>query len=394
MANKHHCSLLVVGILAVSLSVLAKGGAAQRTDLDIRFSKTPFINASLAPLYLPLKKKDYPIKGTIATVLKTLTNAASPLLPDDPEVKKEPVLLKKGKPGKPRKKDAFSYVGYLGSLPTYPTTDSDDPFWQEFRFVVEYQIARRNNDAVSTLFTLPDIWANFTTLAQVAQVVNNDFPGVLATALLSSLVAQKAKLDPTIIPFRSVNDPIGIQHRNVAISAWAISTIQPFTYTIKWAYGRPRPEEIAYLIATGALTDEDGVPADLIPIIKSWNLTAATQFTAYTQGSPTHPAWPSGHASIAQNAFWLSIVFNLTPEQYCQALRFDYAFSYARILAGLHTPTEAESGWKLGQEVLARKLPSHLSELYGANLKATKAKVASLRYDLSKFDPETCTFSE
>ena len=391
MANKHHCSLLV-SFLAVSLlALLAKGVAAEGTDLDIRFSKTPFINASLAALYLPLRKKDYPIKGTIATVLKTLTNAASPLLPNDPEIKNEPVLLKNAKQ---KTKNSFSYVGYLGSLPTYPTTDSNDPFWEEFRFVVEYQVARRNNDPASTLFTLPDIWANATTLPQVAQIVNNDFPGVLATALLSSLVAQRAKLDPTIIPFRSVNDPIGIQHRNVGISGWAISTIQPFTYAIKWAYGRPRPEEIAFLIATDELTAEDGVPEDLIPIIKSWNLTAATQFTAYAQGSPTHPAWPSGHASIGQNAFWLSIVFDLTPEQYCQALRFDYVFAYARILAGLHTPTEIEVGWKLGQEVLARKLPSHLNELYGANLKATKAKVAASRFDLSKFDPATCTFPE
>jgi membrane-associated phospholipid phosphatase len=340
---------------------------------------------------LPLTKEDYPIQGDIATVLKTLTNAASPLLPNDPEVKNEPILPKKGKK---LNQKAFTYLGYLGELPTYPTTDSTDPFWEEFRFVVEYQVARRNNDPASTLFTLPDIWANLTTLSQVAQVVNNDFPGVLATSLLSSLVAQKAKLDPTIIPFRSVSDPIGIQHRNVAISAWAISTIQPFTYTFKWAYGRPRPEEIAYLIATDELTADDGVPEDLIPIIKSWDLTAATQFTAYTQGSPNHPAWPSGHSGIAQNAFWLSIVFNLTPEQYCQALRFDYAYSYARILAGLHTPTEATSGWKLGQEVLARKLPAHLNALYGADLKATKAKVAASRFDLSKFDPQTCTFSE
>jgi hypothetical protein len=250
---------------------------------------------------------------------------------------------------------AFTYLGYLGELPTYPTTDSTDPFWEEFRFVVEYQVARRNNDPASTLFTLPDIWANLTTLSQVAQVVNNDFPGVLATSLLSSLVAQKAKLDPTIIPFRSVSDPIGIQHRNVAISAWAISTIQPFTYTFKWAYGRPRPEEIAYLIATDELTADDGVPEDLIPIIKSWDLTAATQFTAYTQGSPNHPAWPSGHSGIAQNAFWLSIGVQSHPEQYCQALRFDYAYSYGRTPGRSSHPHRSHLGLEIGSRSVGQE---------------------------------------
>lgn len=387
MASKHPCSLLDVGFLTVLFFALAKGGAAQGTDLGIRFSKTPFVNATLAALYLPWGKEDYPIKGNVATVLKTLTEAASPLGPNDPEVKGEPVL----KGGKER--NAFSYLRYLGSLPSYPTTDSNDHFWQEFRFVVEYQVARRNNGPATELFTLPNAWSSATTLEEVAQVVNADFPNVLATKVIQGFVTQKAKLDPKIIPFRSLYDPIGIQHRNVAISAWTIATIQPFTYVFKWAYGRPRPEEIAFLIAKGELTAEDGVPADLIPIIEEWDLSKATDFTAFAAGSPRHPAWPSGHAGVAQLAFWTSIVFELTPAQYCEALRFDYAFSYGRILAGLHTVSEVEVGWKLGQEVLARKLPDYLHKSYGANLQNTRAKVAASRFDLSKFDPETCTFS-
>jgi hypothetical protein len=96
MTIKHNCSLIVVALVA-----LVKGVAAEGTDLEIRFSKTPFINASLASLYLPLTKEDYPIQGDIATVLKTLTNAASPLLPNDPEVKNEPILPKERKKVEP-----------------------------------------------------------------------------------------------------------------------------------------------------------------------------------------------------------------------------------------------------------------------------------------------------
>lgn len=72
--------------------------------------------------------------------------------------------------------------------------------WQEFLVAVGYQVSRQNDDSASTLLTLPDIWVSsppspklcaldasrylgdFTTLAQVAQVINSDFPSRVSSA--------------------------------------------------------------------------------------------------------------------------------------------------------------------------------------------------------------------
>jgi hypothetical protein len=59
----------------------------------------------------------------------------------------------------------------------------------------------------------------------------------------------------------------GVQYRSVAINGWVLATSQPITYRVKWNYGRPRPEEIAWLITTGNLTPPDGVPADLVATV-------------------------------------------------------------------------------------------------------------------------------
>lgn len=45
------------------------------------------------------------------------------------------------------------------------------------------------------------------------------------------------------------------------------------------------------MIYRGELTAEDGVPQSLIDDIKSLRLTSPTSFTAYMEGSPTHPSW-------------------------------------------------------------------------------------------------------
>jgi membrane-associated phospholipid phosphatase len=413
MLDVHHRILLAVGILIATTPATDAGGqdniatqqhgflrtnrALKGVDLNIRYSKTPFVNASLAAYYLPLHKKDYPIQGNLAHVLKTETLAASPILANDPEVQGEPVFPgdvppTKGQPHVPGGPGGYSYVSALGSLPTFPTSDSNDPFWEDFRVSVQYQTARRNNDPTSTLFTLPDIWSGFN-LSQVAAAVHNDFPGYWTSLLLESFViTQKAPVDYHIIPFRSLNDPLGVQYRNVAINGWVLATIQPITYRVKWNYGRPRPEEIAWLITTGNLTAADGVPADLVATVLSWNLTAATQYTAYPEGCPNHPAWPSGHASISQNSLWQAVVLNLTDAQYCQTLLFDYAYPHARILAGLHYPTDVFAGLKLGQEVVTRLLPSHLASLYGSDPAAVAAKIAKYTVDWEKFDPASCKF--
>jgi hypothetical protein len=98
----------------------------------------------------------------------------------------------------------------------------------------------------------------------------------------------------------------------------------------------PRPEEMAWLIASDAFTSADGVPQDIVDDLQSMNLKHAADFTAYEDGSPMHPSWPAMHAAASVCSYWLPAIAKVTPEQYCEALRVDYAVAYARTVAGVH----------------------------------------------------------
>jgi membrane-associated phospholipid phosphatase len=160
---------------------------------------------------------------------------------------------------------------------------------------------------------------------------------------------------------------------------------------MKWSVGRPRPEEIAMQIQNNMITEADGVPGDVVTAVKAMGLTSAEDFTHYDEGCPLHPSWPAMHSASSAASLWLAVVADLTPDQYCQALRTDYAVSFARTVAGVHYTTDNIAGLNLGQKVLADKLAGHLSEKYGADPQVVQQKVDSLIFDWNTFDPVTCT---
>jgi hypothetical protein len=43
------------------------------------------------------------------------------------------------------------------------------------------------------------------------------------------------------------------------------------------------------------------------------------------------------HASGSSCSYWLPAIAKLSPEQYCEALRLDYAVAYARTVAGKYS---------------------------------------------------------
>ena len=85
------------------------------------------------------------------------------------------------------------------------------------------------------------------------------------------------------------------------------------------------------------------------------------------------------------------VVYDLTDDQYCQALLTDYGVAYARTVAGVHYPTDNIAGLNLGQKIVADYLEEHLVTRYGANREATRNKIASKLFDWNNFDPVTCT---
>ena len=85
------------------------------------------------------------------------------------------------------------------------------------------------------------------------------------------------------------------------------------------------------------------------------------------------------------------VILDLTEEQYCEALRVDYAVAFARTCAGVHYGTDNLAGLNLGQEIIADKLAQHLATTYGSDPDKVQAKMDRLRFDWANFDSFTCT---
>ena len=252
------------------------------------------------------------------------------------------------------------------------------------------QIGRRSNMNPGTILRAPDLWDGMD-IHGVADAVHDEYPGQLQQHLIEWLWSQNVTLDTDIIPFRSKSDFVGRNVAMASLNTWAIGAVSPFNFFLKWYTGRPRPEEVAYLIATGELTAKDGVPPDLVELVNSMELTTPQSFTAYPEGCPRHPSWPAMHSAASSASFWMAIMLNLTPAQYCEALRVDYAVAFARTCAGVHYSTDNIAGLNLGQELMAELLPDHLATTYGSDPDKVRAKIEEYRFDWKDFSSFSCT---
>ncbi len=259
-----------------------------------------------------------------------------------------------------------------------------------FYILIDVQQTRSAGGDPSKLFQLPDLWEG-KNIHEVAEAVHADYPGALQVELIQWLWQEGAQLDYDVVPFRSSLDFVGLVIRLADLNTWAIGAVAPTNFQLKWHVGRPRPEEEAYKIAEGELTADDGVPQDIISKIDSMDLESATAFTAYNEGSPTHPSWPAMHSAASPASFWLAVVLDLNEDQYCEALHVDYAVSYARTVAGVHYPTDNIAGLNLGQQIMAEQLADHFERKYGSNRDEVQAKIDGLRFDWTNFNPETCS---
>lgn len=247
--------------------------SGQLVIADIRFNKCPPIeetnlmnNTRFHKDLYPLLPADYPVAGTKAAILKHETMADSVVTLDDYQLygSTPDEWMAMVKP------------------PSFPISYVYAPYWEELRVVIHAQIARRNGDDPSTLSRWPDLWADFT-LEDIAQAVNAEYPASLQQALISQVFSQGGlKMQKELTQFRSEVDFVGTQVRIAALNTWAFEAVAPVIFMLKWTIGMPRPEEMAWLIASGQYGLDDGVPQDIIDAIVGMNLTNATEFTAYT----------------------------------------------------------------------------------------------------------------
>jgi hypothetical protein len=359
---------------------------------DIRFNKCPpivvegFENEN--PWYVPssdysngvdqrifpLVPADYPVRGEKADILRTETMADGVVLPGDFDL---------------RNATAEVYASKL-DRPVYPAGYPTAPYWHQLRRVVNFQLARREGKDPSTLNRWPDLWANYT-LDEIAGLVMGEYPASLQQELVGKLFKEGISLNHDVVRFRSVVDIVSKQFRFSCLNTWSVDAVAPVTFLLKWEKGVPRPEEMAWMISTGKITTEDGVPQDLVDSIQSMDLAHAADFTAYPTGSPMHPSWPAMHASGSSLSYWLPVVAEITPEQYCEALRLDYGVAFARTVAGVHYEMDNIAGLNLATLIIKEKMPAMMASNYGCDADSVRTKLDHLAFDWKHFNPYDCT---
>ncbi|VEU44057.1 unnamed protein product [Pseudo-nitzschia multistriata] len=369
------------------------GGKSGRSLSELRFNKVPpviegyntnafrytpsrdYVQGVHTALF-PLMPSDYPLTGEKANIVRRETMADAVVLSGDIQLHGD--------------SNPTVWLNRAGVTPIYP---SDPAFWDELRPVVEAQIARRSGVSPSQMNYWPDSWADKTTLDAVAEAVQGEYPGLHQSTIIEKFFKDGVEMYRDMYPFRSVVDFIGTDIRLAAINTWAFEAVAPINFMLKWHYGVPRPEEVAWMIYKGQYTEADGVPADLVALIKSMDMEYATSFTAYVDGSPTHPSFPAMHSAGSTCSYWMPAVCDLSPEQYCEALRVDYAVAYARTIAGVHYPNDNYAGLNLGQRIIKEKLPPVLAEKYGYDEAKVARKLEALAFDWHDFDSSSCTIA-
>jgi len=326
------------------------------------FSKIKFLDERLATTLLPIE--EYPLDESLGDILKTQSMASSPMTDSDLPGVEANILIQK-----------------LGGFPSFP---GEQHFWDELFHVSLVQVSRRIGGP--PFFPLPDIWEGFDIQA-VAEAVHDEFPGYWHQKLLQKLWGERLHMDYSILPFHSNIDFVGNTVRLANLNTWAIGVVCPPNFLLKWSVGKLRPEEAAFQIAKGLMGE---VPSFLKEVIDWMELTTPEEFTAYPEGSPSHPSWPAMHSAASAASLWLATVADLTSEQYCQVLLTDYAVAFARTVAGVHYESDNLAGLNLGQHLVAEALPEHLEEVYGANKTVVEEKIAKLRFDWADFDPVLC----
>jgi len=248
-------------------------------------------------------------------------------------------------------------------------------FWQEFDQITKLQADRRNGTMAASKMLLPQMFEN-KSMEDGAMAVEKDFPSKYPTKLVEQFLKEDVEFDANIVPHYTMDDFVNKQVMLSRVIGWAVSVVSPTAFAAKWRRGRPRPEEVAK-----AIIDRDprvaGAPSDVVARVEALNLTqtGATDYTAYTNGSPKHPSWPAMHSAASTASVYLPVVLNLNASQLLEAQRLDCAVATFRSFAGVHYESDNMAGLAIGQEVIRAELPKMLQNQYKSNALAVKKKL-------------------
>ncbi len=134
-------------------------------------------------------------------------------------------------------------------------------------------------------------------------------------------------------------------------------------------------------------TEKHGVPEALVKCIKEdLDFDNAMAFTAYDEGSPTHPSFPAMHSAGSTCSLWLPVLYDITPEEYFQALLIDHGVAFGRTVAGVHYRQDNLAGLNIGQRIIREELPNFVSERYGYDKKTIKERLKAFSFDWNDFE--------
>jgi len=293
----------------------------------------------------------------------------------------------------------------------------DVEFWDEFEEVINARVARlkkkslsNDSDISESIYSWPELWYKKPTISpwvsddttspsasddnkpplyleDIAQSVKGEFSNYHQQAFLIRNITKSTTLSYGLgNDERCKDDFLANPIRMAALNAWSLDVVGPVNFNLKWHFGVPRPEEVAWKIHELEWTNKThNVPNEIVDAICGMNLKNAADFTAYKGvGSPRHPSFPAMHSAGSTCSLWVPTLYDISPDQYLEALRTDYGVAFARTVAGVHYPQDNLAGLNIGQRVIREKLPEFLSDTYGYDSNLVKEKVEALSFDWNK----------
>ena len=348
----------------------------------VRFEKFNFTSLE------DVRTIQYPITSADATFLREHSNSSSVLLSLEACIDVSFPDVKRALRGK-------------GLFPP-PHPEDGDAFWKEFnkvmksmREVKKYQNEEDYIDPLPKVMPrITHLWNGKLDIIGVAKAVHDEFPGVYHAEMITDWLSNNAlSVKSYLFPKMGNKDFLRFQAMLSDLVGHAIQMVGPCNFSLKWEVGRARPEEVAWKIRNGEIKVPRKYSKKIYGRLWAMNyqtFDSASRFTAYHEGSPTHPSYPAMHSAASAASFWLDVTMTLTEEQRCEARMLDWSIAYARTVAGVHYGDDNIAGLMVGQEILAQKLPKYLQEEYGADINAVKDAVKAARFDWTSFESSDC----
>lgn len=319
---------------------------------------------------------EYPLTESVADkLLAANSNAESPVCPNHAASN---VIIDPA---------AWTSSTYGIEAPTLPSDGQG--FWDEFLEVVRLQQMRKDNEntPIEDFITVPSLFKkdqlNLMTLTTASKAVRSDFPTHFPTKMAEKLLGDGATFRSDIVPKRSASDFVRNQVLLARLIGWAVSEVSDTAFAAKWHFGRPRPEEVAWKVKDGVYdacgdVTKEGVKDE----VNALGMSTSYDFTAYNEpgsgsgtctdincGSPRHPSFPAMHSAASVTSLFLPLVLDLDATQIKDLRALDFAVASSRTFAGVHYATDNRAGLAMGSEVLKKRLPDYLADLFGGDNK-------------------------